>query len=77
MPPLEYCYNCNSPTGRAGRSEDSLYLGDIGPLCEVCYDEATEELISVDAACAALVKSATCPCHELNVAAIRAVKGAS
>jgi len=42
MPPLEYCQLCNSETGRAGRSDDSIYLeiphGDeIGPLCEECY----------------------------------------
>ena len=42
---LEYCCECDNPTGRAGRAEDSIYAeymmgGDeIGPLCWNCYDE--------------------------------------
>ena len=35
---LEYCCECNQPTGRAGRGEDSIYIGDWGPLCEECRD---------------------------------------
>ncbi len=42
---LEYCENCNEPTGRAGRGEDSLYCDehDLGPLCPDCYDDHFKE----------------------------------
>lgn len=40
---LEYCCECSAPTGRAGRLDDSIYIGspdgEIGPLCEECYDK--------------------------------------
>jgi hypothetical protein len=36
---LEYCCVCNQPTGRAGRADDSLYIGDDGPYCYECYCE--------------------------------------
>lgn len=36
---LEYCIHCGRPTERAGKGEDSLYAGSIGPLCDDCYDE--------------------------------------
>ena len=37
--PLEYCTECNDPTGRAGAGEDSLYTeSGHGPYCEVCWD---------------------------------------
>ena len=36
--PVEYCSKCGEPTGRAGRYEDSIYIGEIGPLCEDCAD---------------------------------------
>jgi len=38
---LEYCTECGSPTGKAGRGEDSLYCDDcdLGPFCEDCYDK--------------------------------------
>jgi len=41
---LEYCCECDNPTGNAGRGEDSIYAdfligGDeIGPLCWECYE---------------------------------------
>ena len=38
--PLEYCFKCNDPTGRAGRYDDSLYLGNEGPYCRPCFDKA-------------------------------------
>ena len=34
----ELCVDCNQPTGRAGKAEDSLYVGDSGPFCEDCYE---------------------------------------
>lgn len=40
---IEICYSCDQPTGRAGRTEDSIYTtfvvgGDeVGPLCFPCY----------------------------------------
>ena len=39
--PLEYCFKCNDPTGRAGWGDDSLYLGDEGPYCRPCFDKAS------------------------------------
>ena len=42
---LEYCCECDNPTGRAGRGEDSIFAefiigGDeIGPLCWECYNK--------------------------------------
>jgi len=38
----EYCFVCGEPTGRAGRADDSLYIGDQGPYCEECYANAKE-----------------------------------
>ena len=40
---LEYCCICDSPTGRAGKDDDSIYIdcpdgSKIGPLCEDCFD---------------------------------------
>jgi hypothetical protein len=41
---LEYCAECDEPTGRAGRDEDSIYLiyevsgVEVGPLCPMCRD---------------------------------------
>ena len=34
----QLCEACQEPTGRC--EEDSIYLDNIGPLCETCYDEA-------------------------------------
>jgi len=35
---LEYCFNCDGPTGRAGKGEDSLYdVDDKGPYCVECW----------------------------------------
>jgi hypothetical protein len=51
---LETCVQCYEPTGRAGRSDDSIYcelltdyegqeIGDeIGPLCVACYRRLRE-----------------------------------
>lgn len=36
----QHCVECENPTGRC--EEDSIYVGDRGPLCEEC-----RELISV------------------------------
>jgi hypothetical protein len=46
MPNLERCCNCDDPTGRAGRGEDSLYLDAInaGPFCQRCWDAIVAEL---------------------------------
>ena len=37
---LEICTECDKPTGRAGRSDDSIFLQypdkEVGPLCEEC-----------------------------------------
>ncbi|KKN47700.1 hypothetical protein LCGC14_0660230 [marine sediment metagenome] len=38
--PLEYCFNCNDATGRAGQGDGSLYCEcDEGPFCEDCWEE--------------------------------------
>ncbi|MDD4984369.1 MAG: hypothetical protein PHQ43_01070 [Dehalococcoidales bacterium] len=41
MDKIERCCLCDQPTGRAGRSEDSMYVttdrAEIGPLCADCY----------------------------------------
>jgi len=38
---LEYCQECDQPTGKAGRDEDSLYCDECwehdGPFCEQCH----------------------------------------
>jgi len=39
---FEYCLWCKAPTGRAGKYEDSLYFGNIGPFCESCWNEIEE-----------------------------------
>lgn len=43
---LEYCCNCDDPTGRAGIEDDSLYTKKgNGPFCEECfpgYDEVKD-----------------------------------
>lgn len=40
---LEYCCQCNQATGRAGRSEDSLYCEDEGPFCWDCWQANEHE----------------------------------
>jgi len=35
---LEYCCECDQPTGNAGRGEDSNYTDDDeGPYCNECF----------------------------------------
>jgi hypothetical protein len=37
---LEYCCECEQPTGRAGRGDDSLFDDyDHGPFCEECWEQ--------------------------------------
>ena len=38
MSDYKHCCECNERTGRAGPSDDSLYLGSVGPFCEDCVD---------------------------------------
>ena len=38
MSNYEHCCECDERTGRAGASDDSLYLGSIGPFCEDCVN---------------------------------------
>lgn len=40
---FEFCFKCDDPTGRAGRSEDSIYVdlpdgSTLGPFCETCHE---------------------------------------
>ena len=39
--PIETCFWCNDATGRAGASDDSIYIGnqEIGPWCSRCWNE--------------------------------------
>lgn len=37
----EVCCSCGELTGRAGAGEDSLYLQEVGPFCEDCYEVCT------------------------------------
>ena len=39
METYEECYVCGNYTGRAGIADDSLYIEDVGPFCEDCYEE--------------------------------------
>lgn len=41
---VEYCCECDEPTGRAGKHDDSIYIlyeneYMVGPLCESCRDK--------------------------------------
>lgn len=46
---IELCKQCDEPTGKAGKNEDSLYAFDIstgkidGPYCEECWMHLDEE----------------------------------
>ena len=46
-PRIERCCDCDDPTGRAGRADDSLYVETeddvIGPLCAECYRQRVPE----------------------------------
>lgn len=37
---IELCSECDKPTGRAGRHDDSIFIlildKEVGPLCEEC-----------------------------------------
>ena len=41
---IERCINCDEPTGRAGEGEDSIFAGDVGPLCEDCYESIKQSV---------------------------------
>ena len=36
----QLCCECGEPTGRC--EEDALYLDNLGPLCEACWDVPVE-----------------------------------
>ncbi len=44
----ERCYQCDEPTGHAGRSDDSLFIeiasNEIGPFCSTCYHKLNEHV---------------------------------
>ena len=42
---VEICCECDEPTGRAGKDEDSFYSEDTGngPYCEQCFNELEEQ----------------------------------
>jgi len=42
----ERCFVCDSTTGKAGRSDDSIYWADTGPWCEECSHTLRDEVLS-------------------------------
>lgn len=38
MSDAELCKSCGNKTGKAGKDEDSFYLKDEGPFCQVCFE---------------------------------------
>lgn len=56
---LEYCCDCDEPTGNAGIMDDSLFIEGAGPYCDKCYKtnlyksqrdrllDATKNIISI------------------------------
>lgn len=54
---LEYCFRCGDPTGRAGRGDDSIYIGDEGPFCEECYAKTKRLETAIRSAIANIKKS--------------------
>ncbi len=43
MSNYEYCFLCDSLTGRAGRYDDSLYDAEgKGPYCPECWSKLTD-----------------------------------
>lgn len=51
-PQQEWCSNCDEPTGRSGKDDDSLFgtlLDGIeyGPLCEGCYEMYERERLKL------------------------------
>lgn len=54
---LEYCFRCGDPTGRAGRGDDSIYIGDEGPFCEECYAKSPTASMTSDEKATAMVEA--------------------
>jgi len=40
----EYCTKCGDPTGRAGNFEESVFVGEEGPLCDECAEILSAEV---------------------------------
>lgn len=38
----ELCFVCNAETDKAGRADDSIYFGAIGPWCDSCAKEVRD-----------------------------------
>ena len=55
---IEHCHFCDLPTGKAGASEDSIYIswddGEIGPLCDACWDGIRAYVLDDDGTVSAL-----------------------
>jgi hypothetical protein len=56
---IELCCNCDDPTGKGGKADDSLYIGAKGPLCQDCFDNLSPAPVR-DAAESALDKFVNC-----------------
>ena len=63
---LEYCCECDQPTGNAGRGEDSLFDEDgEGPFCEECWCHTCQRSGTVDDTLGGIGTSGTAnPCPD-------------
>ena len=43
---IERCFFCSEPTERAGKGEDSIYLGELGPFCITCYEQVKDAILA-------------------------------
>ncbi len=46
-PEFELCVFCGQETGRAGKLDDSLYIDELGPFCEECYEDEVKACTKV------------------------------
>jgi len=46
----ERCFICDSATGRAGQSDDSLFTQDLGPFCSDCWNRLRDDIEAEDEA---------------------------
>ncbi len=68
---VELCTYCGEPTGFAGKGEDSLYLDNLGPWCQECYEVARYAYNhAID-----IAKNATKQIHEQQRERVKKLKG--
>ena len=70
--PEERCFVCDEPTGRAGRSDDSIYWADTGPWCLSCSSALRQEVLDdCSAEIGSRIRSAETAERERCIASIR------